>query len=82
MLPSQGNLADEQRGTARINGNVGVGLYPEAWISEGRDGELPAPDSAEPAQRSEPTKAAIAGKSNEIKEMFHYPSSGVSVFNT
>lgn len=27
---SQGNLADEERGTARINGNVGVGLYPEA----------------------------------------------------
>lgn len=57
-------------------------LDPEAWISGGGDGELPAPDSAEPAQRSEPAKAVIAGKSNEIKEMFRYPSSGVSVFNT
>lgn len=82
MLPSQGNLADERRGTARINGNVGVELHPEASISGGGDGELPAPDSGEPAQRSEPTKAVIAGKSNEIKEMFHHPSSGVSVFNT
>lgn len=43
---------------------------------------MPAPDSGEPAQKSEPTKAVIAGSCNEIKEMLHYPSSGVSVFNT
>lgn len=43
---------------------------------------IACPDSGEPAPRAEPTKAVIAGKSNEIKEMFHYPSSGVSVFNT
>lgn len=43
---------------------------------------MPAPDSGEPAQKSEPTKAVIAGSCNEIKKMLRYPSSGVSDFDT
>lgn len=67
MLPSQGNLADEQRG---INGNVGVGLYPQASVSGGGDGELPAPiQESQPREQSQ-QRLLLLARAMKLKRCF------------